>query len=77
MNTEQIKSLVRHVLTALGTLLVLFGLDRFIPVVETLTLNLDSTFQAIEVLVGVVLVVVGFFRNKDRFQLPKKEEQNG
>ena len=77
MNTEQIKSLVRHVLTALGTLLVLFGLDRFIPVVETLTLNLDSTFQAIEVLVGVVLVVVGFFRNKDRFQRPKKEEQNG
>lgn len=73
MNTEQIKSLVRHVLTALGTLLVLFGLNRFIPVVETLTLNLDSTFQAIEVLIGVVLVVVGFFRNKDRFALPKND----
>jgi uncharacterized membrane protein YidH (DUF202 family) len=73
MNTEQIKSLVRHVLTALGTLLVLFGLDRFIPVVETLTLNLDATFQAVEVLIGVVLVVVGFFRNKDRFNLPKND----
>lgn len=73
MNTEQIKSLVRHVLTALGTLLVLFGLDRFIPVVETLTLNLDATFQAVEVLIGVVLVVVGFFRNKDRFSLPKND----
>jgi hypothetical protein len=52
---------------------VLFGLDRFIPVVETLTLNLDATFQAVEVLIGVVLVVVGFFRNKDRFNLPKND----
>jgi hypothetical protein len=68
METAQIKSLIRHALTAIGTLLVLTGLNRFIPLVEYLTENIDSTFQAIEVLVGVVVAVFGFLRNKDRFK---------
>jgi hypothetical protein len=38
---------------------------------------LDGTVQAVEVLVGFVLVVFGFLKNKERFQLPNKEEQNG
>ena len=68
METAQIKSLIRHALTAIGTLLVLTGLNRFIPLVEYLTENVDSTFQAIEVLVGVVVAVFGFLRNKNRFK---------
>ena len=68
MDTAKIKSLIRHGLTAVGTLLVLTGLNRFIPLVEYLTENVDSTFQAIEVLVGVVVAVAGFLRNKDRFK---------
>ena len=68
MDTAQIKSLIRHALTAIGTLLVLTGLNRFIPLVEYLTENIDSTFQAVEVLVGVVVAVFGFLRNKDRFK---------
>jgi len=68
MDTAQIKSLIRHALTAIGTLLVLTGLNRFIPLVEYLTENVDATFQAIEVLVGVVVAVAGFLRNKDRFK---------
>jgi hypothetical protein len=77
MNTEKFKSVVRHALTAIGTLLVFFGLNSYVPLVDYLTENLDGTVQAIEVLVGFVLVVFGFLRNKDRFQLPNKEEQNG
>jgi hypothetical protein len=68
MDTAQIKSLIRHALTAIGTLLVLTGLNRFIPLVEYLTENVDATFQAIEVLVGVVVAVFGFLRNKNRFK---------
>jgi len=68
MDTAQIKSLIRHALTAIGTLLVLTGLNKFLPLVEYLTENVDTTFQAIEVLVGVVVAVFGFLRNKNRFK---------
>jgi hypothetical protein len=77
MNTEKFKSVVRHALTAIGTLLVFFGLNSYVPLVDYLTENLDGTVQAVEVLVGFVLVVFGFLKNKERFQLPNKEEQNG
>lgn len=76
MNTEKFKSVVRHSLTAIGTLLVFFGLNSYVPLVDYLTENLDGTVQAVEVIVGFVLVVFGFLKNKDRFQLPNKEEQN-
>ena len=77
MNTEKFKSVVRHALTAIGTLLVFFGLNSYVPLVDYLTENLDGTVQAVEVLVSFVLVVFGFLKNKERFQLPNKEEQNG
>lgn len=76
MNTEKFKSVVRHALTAIGTLLVFFGLNSYVPLVDYLTENLDGTVQAVEVIVGFVLVVFGFLKNKERFQLPNKEEQN-
>lgn len=72
MDAAQIKSLIRHALTAIGTLLVLTGLNRFLPLVDLLTENLDATFQAIEVLVGVVVAVFGFLRNKERFEQVKE-----
>ena len=68
METAQIKSLIRHALTAIGTLLVFTGLNKFVPLVDYLTENIDSTVNAVEVLVGVVVAVGGFLRNKDRFK---------
>ena len=68
METAQIKSLIRHALTAIGTLLVFTGLNKFVPLVDFLTENIDTTVNAIEVLVGVVVAVGGFLRNKDRFK---------
>ena len=68
MDTAQIKSLIRHALTAIGTLLVFTGLNKFVPLVDFLTENIDSTVNAVEVLVGVVVAVGGFLRNKDRFK---------
>jgi len=72
MDAAQIKSLIRHALTAIGTLLVLTGLNGFVPLVDLLTENLDTTFQAVEVLGGVIVAVFGFFRNKERFEQVKE-----
>lgn len=74
MDSAQIKSLIRHALTAIGTLLVLTGLNTWIPLVDLLTENLDAAVNAVEVLVGLGVAVFGFFRNKDRFQIVEEAE---
>ena len=77
METAQIKSLIRHALTAIGTLLVFTGLNKFVPLVDYLTENIDSTVNAVEVIIGVVIAVGGFFRNKDRFkEIAEAETEN-
>lgn len=68
MNQEQIKSLIRHLLTAVGILLTLLGVDKLIPVVEYLQGNLDGLFAAITTIIGIVMTVIGFFKDKDRWQ---------
>jgi len=73
MNQEQIKSLIRHLLTAVGILLTLLGVDKLIPVVEYLQGNLDGLFAAITTFIGIVMTVIGFFKDKDRWQ--KSEDQ--
>lgn len=73
MNQEQIKSLTRHLLTAIGVLFTLLGIDKLIPVVEFLQSNLDGVFAAITTLVGVVVTLLGFFKDKSRWQ--KEEDQ--
>ena len=73
MNQEQIKSLIRHALTALGILLTMVGLDKFIPVVQFVSENLDTTFAAITTLVGIGTTIWGFFKEKSRWQ--EQEDQ--
>ena len=68
MNQEQIKSLIRHLLTAVGILLTLLGVDKLIPVIEYLQGNLDGLFAAITTVIGIVMTVIGFFKDKDRWQ---------
>ena len=75
MGTAEVKSLIRHALTAIGTLLVLTGLNSWIPLVDLLTENLDGVFSAVEVLVGVGVAIVGFFRNKERFKEVESAQQ--
>ena len=68
MNAEQIKSLTRHLLTAFGVLLTMLGIDKLIPVIEYLQGNLDGLFAAITTIIGIVMTVIGFFKDKDRWQ---------
>lgn len=71
--TEQIKSLIRHSLTAIGIFLTLIGIDKFLPLVEFLQDNLDNTVAAVSTLVGIVMTIVGFFKDEDRWE--KEEDQ--
>jgi TctA family transporter len=64
---EKTKSLIRHALTALGVVLGFIGLDKYTGIVQYLLDNLDSLWSAVVSIVGVVLTVIGFFKNKERF----------
>ena len=71
--TEQVKSLIRHTLTAIGVLLTMIGIDKFIPLVEYLQTNLDGVVAAVSTLVGVFVTIIGFFRDSERWE--KQEDQ--
>ncbi len=64
---EQNKSLIRHLLTALGVLMTALGLGNASGVIEELLANLDKIWDAVLVIAGTVVSILGFFRNKDRF----------
>ncbi len=65
MNTERILSLVRHSLTALGTVLLVLGLGKYSGVIDYMLQNLDGVYAAIMSIVGVVINVWGFFKNRN------------
>jgi len=53
--------------------LTLIGIGKFIPLVEYLQTNLDGVVAAVSTLVGVVVTIIGFFRDSERWE--KKEDQ--
>ena len=59
------KSLIRHTLTALGTVVALIGLNGVVPIIDFLQSNLDPVYDAVEVLVGFAVMLYGFFRKRD------------
>lgn len=74
MNTP-VKSLVRHALTAIGTILTLIGLNSTLPVIEFLQQSLDSVWDAVIVIVGFVTTVIGFFIDKNRLNTEKPKTE--
>jgi hypothetical protein len=67
---EQTKSIIRHVLTALGVVLGFVGLSKFTGLLDILNQNLDTVWNAALTIVGFITTLVGFFKNKDRFGEP-------
>lgn len=65
---ENTRSLIRHILTALGTILTLIGLNSVVPVVDFLMENLDSVSNAVEVIIGFLLAAYGFFKDGNRHE---------
>jgi hypothetical protein len=72
---ETTKSLIRHILTAVGTVLVLVGVNGAVPIVDFLQENLDSMWEAIVAIVGFVTTLIGFFTDKGkRFEVRAAEK---
>lgn len=55
-------SIIRHVLTSLGVLLMAFGIDNYVDVLDFVNQNLDSVWAAGETIFGFVITVIGFFK---------------
>lgn len=58
------KSLLRHILTAIGSVLVFIGLGKFSGFIDYLVQNLDAVWEAVTVLIGFVLGGWGFFKDR-------------
>ena len=58
------KSLLRHILTAIGSVLVFLGFGKFTSLIDILVQNLDVVWDAVVALIGFVLTVWGFFKNR-------------
>jgi len=74
--TEKTKSMIRHLLTAIGVVLSLVGLNDFIPVLDYLQGSLDQVWDAIVVLIGFITTVWGFLRKKERFNILETVDRN-
>tara|TARA_R110000822_G_scaffold128195_20_gene263941 strand:- start:2622 stop:2873 length:252 start_codon:yes stop_codon:yes gene_type:complete len=68
MMTETLKSTIRHILTALGVLLGVFGLGQFTGIIEIVNLELDSVWSAIQTIIGFALTVYGYFKDSARHE---------
>lgn len=64
---ENTLSLIRHILTALGTVLTLIGLNKYTGIVDYVLQNLDTVVASVMGVVGFFVTLFGFFKNKDRF----------
>ncbi len=62
--TKTQRSLVRHVLTAIGTVIALLGINAWIPVIDFLKENLDPVWDAVTLLVGFAITFYGFIVNR-------------
>jgi len=69
---EATKSFIRHVLTVIGTILGLVGINTWIPVLDYLNQSLDTIWASIATIVGFVTTLFGFFKDKDRLTQVKK-----
>lgn len=59
------KSVIRHILTALGAVLAFLGLGNFTGLLEILSSNLDGVWDAVALLIGVVTSVFGYFKGRE------------
>lgn len=70
---ESTKSLIRHVLTALGFILAAVGANEWTGLVDILSNNLEGVSAAVATVIGLVTMIGGFF--KDRKRLTERTNQ--
>ena len=60
------KSAIRHILTAGGVVLTLFGMDNFVDIFEFANQKLDEIYAAAEVIIGAGITIYGFIANREQ-----------
>lgn len=60
------KSLFRHLLTSLGTIAMMTGLSKIVPIVNFTGENLDAVWAAVSTVLGFGTALFGFFKNPER-----------
>ena len=65
---ESTKSLIRHILTSLGTIVALLGVDQFVPILQFLIESLDDIWGAVVAIIGFVTTLFGYFKDKNRHE---------
>lgn len=61
-------SIVRHILTALGSMAIVLGLSKFTGVITYVLDHMDEMVAAITSIIGFVTTIWGFLQNKDRLK---------
>lgn len=64
-NTE---SIIRHILTALGSMALMLGLSKFTGIITYILENMDSLIASVTSIIGFCVTIFGFLKNKDRLK---------
>lgn len=67
--SESTKSLIRHILTALGAIAMTLGIDNFTGIIEYIQANFDQVTAAVTAIIGFLTTIFGFFKDKDRLEV--------
>lgn len=63
---EKTKSLIRHILTAVGTLVGVIGLEHITGLITYVLENLDAVWEAVLTIVGFLTAIFGFLKDSNR-----------
>lgn len=74
MNIEVVKSVVRSLIQLVG-MLIIIGVGVKIPLIvnvnealQWVSGNIDMVWQSIQVIIGALVTLAGFFKDKTRFE---------
>lgn len=67
--SENVRSLIRHLLTIVGGLLTVFGLGKYSGLLEYVAANVEPVYAAVTAIIGVVVTVYGYFKDSTRFAI--------
>lgn len=70
------KSPYRHLITAIGVLLGLLGLDEYLPVITYLEGSFEGIYSAVILLIGAVTTVWGYLFGRET-EDPQMPEEGG
>lgn len=65
--SENVRSLIRHLLTIVGGLLTVFGLTKYSGVLEYVSNSVEPIYAAVTAVIGFCVTLYGYFKDSSRF----------